>query len=506
MKGFSVLLFLLLSCGYGLETTFLQGGPTTGTRTINWASGWFTGGTQTTTGANVNSASAPIEWSTSSFHSSYFSHSTSTESNKITITQDGNYFAALTIPLISTVERSTIRSQIRINEAVGSFIAGTTSESSYARNDPAAADDHDSTSNHSAFVLANLSAGDTIEVMVEQGSIAGTVTIGGDQPGITEEASLYLEYIAPERKVFSALTDTTDGGSNFNSDTPNNLEWTPQLSTSTYSHSASINPHRVTVQEDGDYFITANLPLAGTLARGNVNMIVNINGVPRNGFEAKQGYIRNSGGNNTTSSIHLSGLLTNLTAGNVITLTTEREAIDGSLTIQDPGNDFGSLFIEKIETQEPVFHAYASQLRNSGIDWNPINPERILWETVDRTHSQTYSHSTSSSPEEITFLRDGDYLVVYRDSLTSLGERNAPLIRLNINGAGIPGAMNATHYMRGLDDHDESSGTIVFFLENTSAGDTLTITAQQETSGLNPPASVEADGEATLMIWDRTRP
>jgi hypothetical protein len=59
--------------------------------------GWFTG-TRTVGGTNLNATPSPLQWSTSTVDSYYFTHSTTTDSHQVTLKQSGDYLLAVTLP------------------------------------------------------------------------------------------------------------------------------------------------------------------------------------------------------------------------------------------------------------------------------------------------------------------------------------------------------------------------------------------------------------------------
>ena len=73
-------------------------------------------GTETTapgTPTNINQATAfSIVWSSSSFDSTFLEHSTSTDAEKLTIKRAGEYLVAVTIPMFTALQRSSVQAEI----------------------------------------------------------------------------------------------------------------------------------------------------------------------------------------------------------------------------------------------------------------------------------------------------------------------------------------------------------------------------------------------------------
>jgi hypothetical protein len=489
------LVFLFTSCGFTVEDSILDGPGASGAN-IQWATGHFTGGTTTTapsSSTNLNQTTAySLQWTANSMDSDFFSHSTSSNNHQIRVLQAGDYLVSLTLPLeLTTADiRTTIRSQIRVN---GSLSLGSTSESSYARND----NDHTDTSNHAVRLLSNLQSGDIIDVTVQMGANVGTVNTLG-------QAALYMEYVGNQRDIFSATSNQTINGTDLNTASLDALEWTSEESSTSFTHSNSSSPEGITLNQNGSYLVFFNLPIHSILANGtnsrrSLKAVVYLDATPVSGMEAKQSYIRNDS-NHADSSVHYFGMITGVTAGQVLTIRVQETATgaDNDLTFQT--GDRASIYLEYIDDSSRIFSAEATEL-TGGTDWNPATAQDIEWDTVSAIDSSRFTHSTVSNPQNITLSQGGDFLLIYSDSMTAGGQRSANLIQVKLNGAPISGALNATHYIRNQDTHTESSGTIVYFIDNASSGDIISISSVRNTT---LTSAINDDGPARLTIWDRT--
>lgn len=478
------LLFLFLSsCGYVEESNFLVN-LNSSSEDITESSiiAWLTDGSQTTapvSPTNINQTTAyAVKWNSSYIDADYFEHSITINSHELKVKAAGNYFIAVTVPMMSALQRSCVQAEVRVN---GSPVDGGIGESSYIRN----FDNHTESSNHIAMVLNGLSADDVIGVYVKGTAIAGTVTI-------SSVVSLYVEYIRPNRTVFSGTATQTAFSTNLNSAAAA-LEWTEGLKSSGFTHSDLSNPENITVGSAGDYLIFVNVPITSTVTRGNIKILVQADGVTVPGGEGKQGYIRNSDGHNDAS-VHWSGLAHNVSAGSVITVKTQQEAAAGVITVQ--AGKKASIFIEIIDTSTDVFFSRATKL-SGGTNWNPATAQSILWEDDGIIDSSIFTHSTAANAHQITVSRAGDYLLVYNDSFTSAIQRPNPKITVNVNGSAVSGAETKCHYIRNGPPHSESSGTLVFLLKDLSSGDIISLDAVAEAL----PGTVDDDQDSVLLIW-----
>jgi hypothetical protein len=479
MKWTAVIaVILILSCGYAVETAFVKSASVDNTPPEpELLVGWFYGATQSTLGTNLNQSSpGSLQWASNDIDSSAFSHTAN--SHQITINRAGNYFAAYTLPFSSTVQRAAIHSEIRVN---GIPIPGTTSESSFIR----AMSNHNESSNHVAVLLSNLSVGDIIDLTVQLGGEIGVVDM-------YDSGSLYLEYIGSSRDIFSATATAGTSGTNFNQ-AAHSLQWTSDVKTGEFTH--SNGSHQITVATGGIYQLHLNVPLNSAGDRTNIKAKVLVNGTMVDGGDAKQGYIR-ADSDHFDASVHWSGLIHGLSAGDIISISVEQEADPDPVTVQT--GDAASIFIERIGANTGLFSARATAL-SGGNDWSPAPSQTILWQTQNTIDSSVFSHSTTVNADEITINRSGDFLLMYNDSLSSTAQRASTRISVRLNGTEINGAQSMSHYIRNGSAHNESSTSIVFLLNNVSAGDIVSLTAVEE--GL--AATMDDVEDAILSIWLR---
>lgn len=436
--------------------------------------GWFSG-TQTTaptTPTKINQATAyDLQFSSSEYDSTYYSHSTSTNSHQITIATGGDYFASMTLPqtMVSGTYRPCVRIEIRVN---GTIYTGAIGESSYIRFD---ATGNNQGSGHVAILLRNLIANDVITISLQE--TAGQD--GTELVNVTGQASLYLEYVASSRVVFTGTADATSLGTNINQGTASTLLWTAGRNDSGITHSAGT-AQNIVLDSAGTYMVYVNVPINSTATRPSPRVLVQLNGATVDGGQAAQGYIRADSGHNDAS-VHWSGVVRSSAASDILTVLTQQEAGGGTVTVQS--GTFATITVERISTSSGVLSLRATDL-TSGTDWNPTTASTISWTTSDISDSATFTHATGSNPHQITVLEQGDYLLVYNDSMSSAVQRPNNLIKVQINGTNLSGAETKTHYIRNQNGHAESSASLVFLLRNLQVNDQITLTSEVDiTSG-----------------------
>jgi hypothetical protein len=217
--------------------------------------GWFNG-TRTVNGTNLNASPSQLQWSSSSVDTYYYDHSTTTDNERVTLRQAGDYFVAVTLPQQRTDgnnSRTRVGLQVRVN---GVAVPQGLGRSGYIRN----ANGHAESSSHTNFLLTDISPDDYIEVFAE-----GLTTIdAGDVVNVTGQASMYLEYISSTETVFAATTTATVASTSFNT-TASPLTWTETRQDTGFVHSNTVNPENITISNPGVYLVQVSLPLAGTV-------------------------------------------------------------------------------------------------------------------------------------------------------------------------------------------------------------------------------------------------
>jgi len=434
----------------------------------------FLTGTETTeagTPTNFNQATAyPIVWSASSFASCHFSHSLSVNPEQLSITHDGDYFISVTIPLTLS-DVNGIRRAVSLDVLVnGVSVSQGRGDSGYIRQGSG----HAEASVHIATLLNDLSAGDYIEVKAIQEASIGTVT--------TSSASLYVEYVKPSRSIFFAKGSNTVGGSGFNLAAADAITWTEVKEDTDFTHSDSVSPENITINTAGDYLITANLPLfmaSCDSKRRSSDIKIKLDGVTIAGGTGAQGYIR-CAESHDSATVHFSGVAKSVMAGQVLTVTAQAGTTITTGALNVIAGTEASIMIEKISSADNILTVRGNRTVAS-TDWNSTAVgSAIEWATQDTIDATEFTHSVGVNPQNITLVTGGDYLVYYNDHLTSAAQRPNVVISLKVNGTPVTGAECKSQYIRITEGHDESSCSMVYFLNDMTASSTLTIEAKKE--------------------------
>ncbi len=422
-------------------------------------------GTDTIFGTNINIGTASsLLWSSGYVDETYYTHSESSSSDEVTVKVSGDYMISVIIPQTTPdVQRSAVSAEVYVNGAV---VSGSIGDSGYIRY----SSNHDTSSVHLNTLLTGLTIGDTIEVRVLQGGLGG---LGGTVT-IPSNATMYLEYIASSRTVFSGTSSTTVGVVTNLNQAAAKLEWTEDRKDTGYTHAAGSED--ITLDAAGDYMVHFNLPIQGSVTRGSIKAVIQVNdgGLSTVG-EAMQGYIRNSTGH-TSSSVHFSGMVSTIGVNAVLSITVEQEGEAGTITTQTaPNTHIGTVFVEKLNTATNVFASSSTTVETGSANWNPTSIAAAEWVAAPLIDAGTYTQVTS---HEVRLDTTGDYLIIYNDSLTSTGQRVAPEITAELDGTTVPGATCMSHYIRNSSAHTTASCNLVYYLRNVTAGQLLTLSTQ----------------------------
>lgn len=454
---------------------------------------WLTS-TGTESGTDLNSAVARLMWGTSTIDGYYFDHSTTSEPYKLTVRRDGDYLLSLALPLERTdanSSRTRIGAEVRVN---GVVVPDALGRSSYIRN----AGGHAESSSHMTLMLSDLSANDYIEVFVE-----GLTTIdAADNVVLTDQAALYVEFIGAGETVFTATS--TFGVFSTSSATTTNLNllaapelvWTETRQDTGFVHSDVLNPQDITISNVGSYLVTVNVPLTGTADQQNILGRVRLNGTQIPGGVFGQGYMRPGTESDDDTSIHWSGVVTATTSNQVLTVTLEREA-NAAGTVSITSGAAASIYIQELPTTD-VIVVRGTDL-TGGTDWSVTPAQAIEWEKRDVIDTGVYTHATTTNPEDITVLENGDYLLTFNGALTAAVNRANVRVTVEVDGAQVLGAESKSFYIRNQNNHSDSSGALTYLLEGLTVGQVINVMVQEEaTAGV-----VNDSVDAVLMIWKK---
>lgn len=442
--------------------------------------GWFSGTTTTavSTNTNINQSTAySLRWTSGEFHSTYFSHSTTTNPHQIEIKAPGDYFASVTVPLTGAVAGNSVRLEIRVN---GVAVDTGRGESGYL----ATSNGHRESSLHVATLLDNLDATDIIDVTVIQAGAAGTVTVVGS-------ASMSLEFIDSTKNIFFAKSDRTTSSTNLNQATAYPLQWTQTIVDGIYSHSDSSNSQNIVINSNGNYLAYVNIPVTSTTANANVKMVVKLNGVALSYGTAAQGVIKASG--HTNSSIHWYALIPNVTSGSTLTVETSLEGAVATVTV--PAAKKASIYLQEISPTGLFFARTQALITNT--NWNSSTTgQNAKWTSVDSHDTSQFSHSTVTNPDRITLLQNGDYFLGINVPMTSTGSNTNASIRARVNGTIETAAQSKSGYTSGASGNTESSEAMTYLFRKRTANQYIDINSYREAAN----GTVTSNGDACIFI------
>lgn len=431
-------------------------------------------GTQTLASSDFNAGSSFLRWSTSSVNSDFFDHSVLTNPEVLSVRQTGDYILYLNMPFVVSsgcTTRCSIKASVVVN---GSSREDGIANSSYVINTAGFTE----SSNHGVFYLRGLIAGDQIRIYTERGTAtAGTMA--------SEGVSAYVEYLYPSRSFFYGQTQETLGGVNFNDAVSSDLSWTQVASSTDFTFSMGA-PGNITLATSGNYMVSLNLPLEATgtcSTRNNVKLEVRVNGSLVTGGTSNQGGIDCSNGH-ITGSTHWFGILSGVTAGQVLTVRAVQEAGINPVEIETLKR--GSIIVEKLSNIENAITLTGTRTVGS-TNWN-LAASPIQWDTQVLTDASTYTHSTSSNNHQITIQKSGSYILTFSDHLTSATARTNVQIRVQRNGSNIVGASCSSSVITTTNSNTESTCNMSILLNSVSAGDVITVNALREAAAATATA------------------
>ncbi|MEM7394266.1 MAG: hypothetical protein AAF492_18155, partial [Verrucomicrobiota bacterium] len=74
-------------------------------------------------------------------------------------------------------------------------------------------------------------------------------------------------------------------------------------------------------------------------------------------------------------------------------------------------------------------------------------------------------------------------------------------VSVEVNGVPVPGAQTKTHYIRSVSGHNESSGSLVFYLNGLDAGSVLRVNVERDHQG----GTVNDNDDALIFLWQKAR-
>lgn len=457
--------------------------------------GWFTG-TRTVAGTNLNNSASPMQWSTSSMDNFYYIHSTSSNSQRVTLRQAGDYLVSVNLPqqrADTNVSRTRAGIEVRKNgvavpEGLGrsGFITGGTGAI------------HTESSSNVSFMLADANANDYIEVFIEN---LDTIDVG-DTINVTGLASMYLEYLKPTDTVFAATTTRTVSSTDLNQVAASALQWIETRQDSGFVHSNTVTPQNITLSATGTYMVHINIPITGVgqTVQQNISGRVLLDGVAVSGGHFQQGYFDTAANESEgDASIHWSGVVVSTTTNQVLTVTTARETAGTATTTVTPGF-VGSIFVQKLPTTGVIALRGRDLVGAPGNNWNSTNASSTRFDTRLAYDSTVFTHSTTTNNHQITVNQSGDYILNFTDAVTApVTQSQNNRITVTVGSTTITGAQSKSNFVRAQNAATDASTNLVFLLAGVTAGQVVTINTQQEAAA----GTLSSSTDAIILLWKK---
>ncbi len=273
--------------------------------------------TATTDGTDLNPAApANISWS-ESINDSGFTHSDASNSENIVLSAAGDYLVSFNVPFTGNVENAKSGVTLLIDGSNMNEGSVTADSSAFISN----LNSQTTTSANYTNILHNVSAGSVLNLQVQQLGGAGTLTTFG------KVASIYIQKLDTSADYYiSSGTSPAD----WNTGSPTTLSWSDDhvVDPSIFTHSDAEN---IMIESDGTYMLYFSD--YNSSADAYVNPIVNvlINGVALSAGICSAHHQLDTPVSLQSASCNLQTMMT-LSAGDVISISTQRDVTAGTMT------------------------------------------------------------------------------------------------------------------------------------------------------------------------------
>ncbi len=454
-----------------------------------------------------NMTEESIKWSLSSkIDGGYFEHSTATNAHQLTIKVAGDYYISYNTP----VESPSVGGGQRVVLANDLYINGVLRDDFRTNNAYIRYLDDQEQSSNAMGAFVTLAANDVITLTTKGTNVTGNI--------VSNNATLYAEYIKPGRTIFKATTTQNTAGTNYNTAAQTALEWSSEISDTGFTHSNAVNPENIRLDNIGTYKLSFNLPYhttggcPGSSQRTLVRVRARLDGADITSAVGANGYIRCQS-NFKRSSTSWTGYIKTTAPNQILTLTTQRGTLSGDplYALVDTTTREGSISVELVDSSSDTIILYGDRLV-SGVNWASSTTESpVQWSTQDELDATVFSHSTAANNHEISVDEDGDYQFDFsvrltRDNTLVSSSRSNVVVKVQVNGLDVSGGECSSLYARnqnsGAETHEhlESSCSLEMTLPNLSSGDVITFTAHRETVAAAGDPDRLAPEDAQLVI------
>jgi len=433
-------------------------------------------GYKDTVGTNFNADGtySALEWASQDYNDGYLTYSGSNPT-RIEVDTTGDYFIALSLPLIDSTYSGSNNQRASIEAAV--FVDGTqalvgTARGSYMRGTDGTIN-HFQTSDSLNVLVPGVSAGSYIEIYVRGASETNEAI------SANSNFSLYVEYVQPSDEIFfgtGTMSTAPTSNTNINQGTENgweyDMEWVESIEDGTYTHDDVTDPNLITLADIGYYFVTVNIPEGAAATRSNIGGRIELDGTQIDGGTFMQGYIRNAD-TNQDSSVHWAGLVETTSTNQDLSIGISKMTTVTTAVTTDGLN--ATIYVRKLPNgNQGLYHSVATQVTGGApTDWNPDTTQYAMWSTDNEKDASYYAHTNGD--ENITIQQEGFYLISFNSpQMTSGTMRQHPQFDIYVNGQTQEGGRAGSSYARINGGHNEAT-TMLTYGSHLSAGDNVSI-------------------------------
>lgn len=279
---------------------------------------------------------------------------------------------------------------------------------------------------------------------------------------------------------------------NLNQSTAYSMQWSSSdIDMNYYQHSTTTNSHQLKVLVAGDYLVSFNLPVTGTVTNGSVRSVIRVNGVAVNGSQAQSSYMAIGAAGHNQSSNQVAILVPSLVVNDIIDVTVETGGIAGTITILEKA----TVTAEFVSSARTIFTASATQTTNS-TNLNQTTAYPLKW--TSGIKDSGFTHDNVINPGNITLDAIGTYVVHVNIPVTGSSTNvNAKLV-LKLNGTAVSGgqASQGLVYAASARSSVAWSGIVTTISTNSI----LTLETIQEARGGAATATVVSGMQAALLV------
>lgn len=262
----------------------------------------------------------------------------------------------------------------------------------------------------------------------------------------------------------------------------------------------SGEPTKITVLEDGDYFLSLTMPFLNSTLNSSyryaVEAEIQVNGIKADVGVTRSSYTRTSNSNDEASD-HLGVMLYDLSANDYIEIFAR-----GYATLTETYTGDFTLYTEKVESSTPVFTAKTTRT----VAGTNVNSSESPLQWIEEREDSKYQHDDGASSHNITINDPGKYFITVNIPIMSTVQRANLIGLIKVNGTEVQGGKFQNGYLRSYDGHNQSSLHWSGIVETTGSNSILTVSVQigAATGTVNIGTSFQGDESGTIYIEQLT--